>query len=227
MLQTQALTQAPGFDWDALAGLARHEELEPLLYAALREQPWAPAPLLDDLRSATMRNASRNTLLLAELEAVLAALAAASIPALVLKGAALVYRVYGNIALRPMVDLDLLLPRADLPAALDLLAAAGYHPPQAEPAAGLTLDFENEVLLRKADRIDLLLEPHWSLFDSPYYQRCLPIAWFWQTAMFTRVGATPARILRKRYALRHPALLPAYYPYRWFVGLREALQSQK
>ena len=33
--------------------------------------------------------------------------------------------------------------------------------------------------------------------------------------------------MRERYAISHPALLPAYYPYRWFVGLREARQFRK
>lgn len=203
MAQAQALAKAPGFDWDALAGLARQERVEPLLYAALCEQAWAPAPLLDAWRTVYMRNGGRNILLLAELEAVLAVLVAAGIPALVLKGAALDERVYGNLALRPMVDLDLLLHHADLPAALALLAAQGYSAAQVEPAAGLALAFENEVQLRKTDRIDLRLELHWSLFNSPYYQRRLPMAWFWETSTPAWVSATPARILGQKAELLH------------------------
>jgi hypothetical protein len=203
MAQAQAMAQAPGFDWPAVAGRAQEEQVEPLLYAALRGQPWAPAPLLDDLRTATMRNGGRNALLLAELEAVLSVLAGAGIPALTLKGAALLARIYDNVALRPMVDLDLLLHHADVPAALDLLTAAGYRRPQAEPAAGLTLAFENELLLRKRERIEIALELHWSLFDSPWYQQRLPMAWFWQGATPARVGATPALILGPEAELLH------------------------
>jgi hypothetical protein len=201
--QAQALCQTPGFAWDAVAGLAAYEEAAPLLYVALRGQPWAPAPFVEALRLAYIQTGTRNTFYLAELEKALNALAAAGIPTLVLKGAALVERVYADAGLRPMVDLDLLLHAGDAPAACALLAAQGFHPPEVEPAAGLTLAFENELMLLKRGPIAVALELHWSLFDSPFYQHRLPLAWFWQSALPARIGATPARILGPEAELLH------------------------
>lgn len=188
-------TTTPGFDWDAVAALAAREGVEPLLYAALRGQPWAPSDLVEQWRQAYLAQGLRNALLFQELEAALATLAEAGIPALVLKGAALIPRLYSNLALRPMVDLDLLLRRQDVPAAQQRLERLGYQPALLEPADGLTLAFENELLLVRKDRTETAMELHWSLFDSPYYQHRLPMAWFWDTAVATRVGNTPARIL--------------------------------
>lgn len=203
MAEAQALAQAPGFQWEALAGLAEEEELAPLLYAALQRQTWAPVDVMQRLRAAYMRNASRNALLLAELEQALARLAAAGIPALALKGAALTARLYGNIGLRPMVDLDLLVRREDMTMALATLEAAGYRRPHAEPSTGVTLAFENEIVLRRADRIEVALELHWSLFDSPYYQKQLPTLWFWQTAELAHLGDTPVHVLGAEGELLH------------------------
>ncbi|MCS6844604.1 MAG: nucleotidyltransferase family protein, partial [Caldilineales bacterium] len=193
--EARRLTAAPGFAWTAVADLATREAVEPLLYATLRGLPWAPAGLMAQWRQVYMGQGLRNALLLRELEAVMAALAEAAIPALVLKGPALVLRVYGNPALRPMVDLDLLLRREDVPAAQRRLERLGYRPALPEPADGLTLAFENELLLVRGDRTETALELHWSLFDSPYYQHRLPLAWFWETAAEAQVGHTPVRIL--------------------------------
>ena len=41
---------------------------------------------------------------------------------------------------------------------------------------------------------------------------------------FTLVNLFPtSAYMRQRYHIRHPILLPFYYPYRWFVGLRGGL----
>lgn len=194
--EAEAAAAAPGFDWDAVAALAVQEGVEPLLYATLRGLPWVPAHLLARWRQVYMGHGLRNALLLQELEAVLAALAEVGIAALVLKGAALIARVYGgNPALRPMVDLDLLICPEDVAGAQARLAQLGYAPSVSEAADGLTLAFENELLLTRADRTETAVELHWSLFDSPYYQHRLPMAWFWETAVEAQVGNTPVRIL--------------------------------
>lgn len=194
--EAQAAAAAPGFDWEAVAALAVREGVEPLLYAALHGLPWAPAHLVAQWRQVYMGHGLRNGLLLQQLEAVLTALAEIGIQALVLKGAALIARVYGdNPALRPMVDLDLLIRPQDVPSAQACLAQLGYEPSVSEAADGLTLAFENELLLTRADRTETAVELHWSLFDSPYYQHRLPMEWFWETAVEAQVGNTSVRIL--------------------------------
>jgi hypothetical protein len=61
-----------------------------------------------------------------QLARVLEAFHAEDIPVIVLKGAYLAHAVYGNAALRPMQDLDLLVKKSDLPRAEEMLLRMGY-----------------------------------------------------------------------------------------------------
>lgn len=69
--------------------------------------------------------------LAAVLSRAAAALDAAQRPFLALKGAALGGLVYPAPHLRPITDVDILVPSADLQAALRTLQAAGFEPPSA------------------------------------------------------------------------------------------------
>jgi hypothetical protein len=64
------------------------------------------------------------------LRRALGALAAASIPALAIKGVTLAERVHGNAGLRPATDVDLLVRRADIGRAAAALQSLGYPPPK-------------------------------------------------------------------------------------------------
>ncbi len=199
----RALSQTEGFAWDAVRDLVEREGIAPLLYATMRGRHWLPADLEDAWRLAYFANARRNLLVFHELARLLEQLAAHSIPAIVLKGAALAEAVYGNPAVRPMCDVDVLIHREDAAAALRLLADMGYTSPQAEARAGDTLAYENEVLLRRPGAQEMTLEIHWSLFDSPYYQHRLASAWFWETAAPLRIENVTTRMLGPEALLLH------------------------
>jgi hypothetical protein len=91
------------------------------------------APLAHQAGCAGFRNDAVASGLLAELrerlaaEAV-AALAAAGVPVILLKGASYAGHLYEDPALRPMTDLDLMVPAADHPRAIRALGACGYRP---------------------------------------------------------------------------------------------------
>jgi len=137
------------------------------------------------------------------LEAVLAALNAAEIPVIVLKGAALAHTVYRNPAVRPMCDVDLLVQEQDVPTALDCCKALKYETCDREAHAGDTLTYENEIMLRKPETVNAVLELHWSLFDSPYYQAQLPMEWFWETAQSVTIEGITTRILGTEAQILH------------------------
>jgi hypothetical protein len=47
-------------------------------------------------------------------------------------------------------------------------------------------------------------------------------------ARFALVHVFPSReYMRRRYGVRHDALVPAYYPYRWWLGLRSLVVRQR
>jgi hypothetical protein len=170
--------------------------MAPLLHHATRGQELVPSQVERDLRRDYFRTARRNMRLFHQLEQVLRQLVQHNIPTILLKGAALAKALYGNVAVRPMGDIDLLVGERDVPAALRTLTAMGYAvvPPRA---------YRCEVILLPAGRTTAPIELHWSLFVPFYYQHLLSPDWLWETALPIEVGDTPARMLGPEAQLLH------------------------
>ena len=83
-------------------------------------------PWLDRFRKVSRFTWLKTQFLIRQAEPVLVALADAGIPAMTLKGAAVVHHTGGAVALRPMDDIDIAVPFASLHAAIDVLAATGF-----------------------------------------------------------------------------------------------------
>ena len=108
---------------------ARHD-LAPLLFKRIKAsaaQAQIPPDAWERLRLAYFTSASKNMRLYRELPAVLRCLRSSGVPVIVLKGAYLAEAVYGDVALRPMADVDLMVPRAELPRAQAALLDMGGH----------------------------------------------------------------------------------------------------
>jgi len=84
--------------------------------------------LLARCRGIARRTWVRNQELLAAAAPVVRALGAEGIPVLLLKGAALAAECYGSLSLRPMNDVDLLVPTSDGARARGVLARLGWRP---------------------------------------------------------------------------------------------------
>lgn len=199
----QGLSRRDGFAWDAVHEAVQREDIAPLLYAIARGRGLLPAAIEEEWRMAYFANARRNLLLFHELAHVLRALAAHGIPTLVLKGVALAEAVYGNPAVRPMGDADVLVQCEDVPCALRVLSALGYAAPHGEARVGDTLAYENEVMLCKPGAQESMLEIHWSLFDSPSYQYNLALDWFWETATPLRLEDVTTQMFGPEAQLLH------------------------
>lgn len=206
--EAEAFAASGRVDWAALCDTSRAVGLAPLLYDALRDSHLAPAFAGDCLRDAYQETAVYAGLMSVELSNVLCWLADAGLATVVLKGAALGDTLYGNSALRPMTDLDLLLHEQDVAAAIDVLHQHGYRSASAEVRPGHVLDFENEVVVRSPGTPSLAVELHWHLLDSPFYQERLSEDWFWQTARSARLAETDALVLGLEATLLH---LSAHY----------------
>jgi len=114
-------------DWPRCILLADQEMASPSLGRALRDRASLPAPVADAWRRATMFGDFRMQQLAQRLQETVAAFAAAGVPVLLLKGAALGAIADPTFRLRPMTDLDLLVRPADVPRARSALAAAGWQ----------------------------------------------------------------------------------------------------
>ncbi len=131
-------------EWADVRALARREEVTaavwPRLRRALDAGGGAGGALPEEVEEAFRREAMVAEFaarrLEAQLQEVLAILAARGIEPVLLKGAGLAYSVFGGIAKRPMRDLDLLVPRESLVPALAALGSSGWAPSPGQRPAG-------------------------------------------------------------------------------------------
>jgi hypothetical protein len=137
--------------WDRAVQAAQWHRLAPLLFRHIQARQPVPADVLAALEEAYLTNAARNLFVSASLRNVLDALASAQIPAMPLKGAALVETVCPDPALREMLDLDVLVPADRLDAANAALAEIGYRPQYA--GAGSRADHHHDPALITDEQI--------------------------------------------------------------------------
>lgn len=129
----------------------------PLVYAA---QP------LEPLRTAAIHAAAIEPSRAADLREVLAALAARGIGALILKGTALAYDIYAAPELRPRGDVDLLVPREQSSAAIEVFRALGFA---SQLTSGDEYNVRQVTFKRGGHDYDL----HWDVANSPLFSSAL------------------------------------------------------
>lgn len=231
-----APTMLPVADWDVLADSAEENAVAPLLYAALKKLQCldlAPNPVAERLRIEYLRADTANWIALRELRELVSAFARAQIPALVLKGGALATTLYPDPALRPMSDLDLLVPRVHFAAADTLLRSLSFEPPL-ELHADFAPRLTNYRAYARRGKNPAHVELHWHLFKSPYYWHRVPMAWFWERAAEVEIQNQSVRVftgeaqlvhLAAHFALHHRAerLLWSYDLARLIARERDAL----
>ncbi|HBX71099.1 MAG TPA: hypothetical protein DEH25_17405 [Chloroflexi bacterium] len=176
-------------EWQLLASMAEAEGVGPLLYWKLKavgsgqcvvESPdtpasgWRnehnggvlalmPAAVWKFLQTSYYKTAARNAVLLGELDRILAAFEAAKIPVIVLKGAALAQTVYPDPGLRPMGDLDLLIPESCVYKTFKLLKKQYAF-----------LEAKGDHLIFFKQEAGILLEIHWGLSGSYQHEPFIP-----------------------------------------------------
>jgi Uncharacterised nucleotidyltransferase len=117
--------------WGTLADEAEHHGVTPLVEPVIaRLARKRPDLVPDDVRRAFVALTRRHRRAAAtrekSIDQLLAAFAAARIPIVLLKGAALAHLVYPNPELRPMVDIDVLIAPADTERAIRITRGLGY-----------------------------------------------------------------------------------------------------
>jgi hypothetical protein len=171
--------------WPLLLQQARVYEVTPFLYHHLRQLgfPSVPDAAAAELEAAYRMNAIRNTLLVRELAAVMQRFGAAGVPVMPLKGVALAASLYGDPTLRVCADLDILVPRAEVGRAYQLLEAMGYG---GESGEFMRESFQRRLLktsieyaLTRRDRgVRYVAELHWGIFlGAPSERVALETLW--------------------------------------------------
>ncbi|HQF84551.1 MAG TPA: nucleotidyltransferase family protein [Smithellaceae bacterium] len=178
-------------EWQALITTAKRHRVTPILYHTLNRAGLtvsAPSDVAEELKRSYYANAQRNMLAYRQLENIVRDLNKLNIPVILLKGAHLAKYVYGNIALRVMADLDLLVRSEDIGPACGVLINHGYQ----APLDGLGISemhappFRNE----NQDKIEL----HFNIADAELCKR-FDVEDFWQRAQPMAVGDATALAL--------------------------------
>jgi hypothetical protein len=154
-----------GVDWHRVAALAARHRMAPLLHWHLTREAAGsvPARVASSLRRAFEANAATSLQLTGELKQILDVFEEQGIAAVPYKGPVLAEQLYGNVALRRMGDLDLLVKPADVPRARALLAERGFEPPPQLTASQVRTLLRRDCnlpLVRARDQ--LVLELHWA-----------------------------------------------------------------
>jgi hypothetical protein len=115
--------------WNDFLDGAEYHGLETLLAAHVRAASvQIPSAAGDRLKARSVQQSHALAVRTRVVSECLSALAQAGIPVLVLKGAALARLVYANPLLRPMHDVDLLVPATEARRAWDVLHCLGFSP---------------------------------------------------------------------------------------------------
>jgi hypothetical protein len=148
------------------------------------------------------QQAIRNAQLGTSLGEILVTLSRYGVPTIVLKGAALAELVYGNIALRPTGDLDVLIQPRDLELAERLLRELGYVPYEGwQPAEWYRRHHHHLAPYHSPDGSSCV-EVHRHIFPSDVSVH-VPIGDLWQRARPAALGPAPALVLAPADLLLH------------------------
>ncbi len=164
------------------------ERLLPLVWWNLRQQG-LEGPRLEGLERHYQATRRRNEARLRELVELLEAFRADGIPTLVLKGAALLASAYADLGLRPMSDVDLLVPIERVAAASRTLEALGWA--SESPVTAPMTRMVHALPFTQPTRIPVDL--HWHVFEECC--RAADDDDLWAAAVPVSIGGAATRIL--------------------------------
>jgi hypothetical protein len=197
-------------DWPLLVEKATQEGVSALLFHNITKQhleDLVPADSYRNLSNHYHTNLKRNLSIVGALRGVLAILQEAAIPCIVLKGISLAERVYPNIALRGMSDVDLLVRKEDLFKVDDHLSSLGYTSRDSSPAKAVhnPSGYLASLEYRKDDPSPLNLHLHWHPVNTSVpataFAGRIDLDRLWEHAATVRVADSHALMLRPEHMI--------------------------
>ena len=176
--QIQTIVQS-GINWECLITIATRHGVMPLFCHRLTTicPEILPQQILIKLQNYLQVNTLHNLRLTRELRQILTLFTDHNIPALPFKGVILATAVYGDLGLRKVTDLDILVCDRDFDKAKDLLIAQGYQ-------LKVQVPWECHLLRQNGSyNIDL----HRDIVPS-YLGNFASFDWLWKQAKFNFIG---------------------------------------
>jgi hypothetical protein len=198
----ERLCGASNEKWRQLLELAWQSGLGPLFYSRVKvllSDNKIPPEITKQLRHIYIENTARNTLFYHELSNILEAFNKVNIPVILLKGAYLAEKIYEDIGLRPMLDIDLLLRKKDLAKGNEVLINLGYS-----KVKQIDIDIESAQRHHISRLIKgcLPVELHWHIFP-PKYPFSVDIDQIWERAVKQKIADKKLLVLSLEDLLLH------------------------
>ncbi|MBW4055524.1 MAG: nucleotidyltransferase family protein [Proteobacteria bacterium] len=224
--QAATLQYLTATEWEKVTNLSISQKMAPLLYHRLRflDPPSKiPGPLLAILRDNYIHNAVRNMSLFNDYCHVFRRLQLDAIPFIVLKGAHMAEVVYGDIALRPIADLDLLVKEHDLSRASSIFLNMGYYQAQETKES-------SSLHLPAFKKGNLIIEMHKNIFSFNTLSQT-KLDGLWQRVQSSEIEGVKVLVLCKEDLLLHLILHICQHNFtgmlRNFCDIREVIYKYK
>jgi hypothetical protein len=210
--------------WQEVVRLSEQHRVAALLYWRLKEleiSAQVPPDLFQELHSASLETAARNLRIYTELSGLFEKFQQVSLEAILLKGAYLAEEVYGDIALRPMDDVDLLVRESDLERFEEIMRAMDFT--WFGQSTQLNQEFHHFIFTHA--RNGLCVEVHWDLIDATKNIR-VDLEGLWERARATRVAGLPVRALTPEDLLLHLCIHASVHVFNYGLsGLYDLTES--
>lgn len=199
--------------WQELVAGAKKQHVLPLLLANLQTMGLTtavPPHLLTNLKEIHQQTTLQNMAIYRELRQISAAMQAAEIPMIVLKGAYLAAAVYPHIGQRAMGDIDVLVPPERLAEAVAQVKALGWQ--ETRPFAMNLADaakIMNHLPGFKKPGAGFMLELHWNI-AQPISAHTVATAELWADSVPFSFAGSQAAAFPPYLQLLHLALHAAY-----------------
>jgi hypothetical protein len=194
-------------NWERLWEIALLHQVWSLVHASLaRLKEGAPIPpaWLERSRQAAYETVFDNALQADQLLRILHALGDAGVDALAVKGVVLAETVYGNVALRPASDIDILIRPQALPQTRIVLQSLGYHHVLAPEFGHLHHALHDPPYYQRIGERDIRVEVHWTLWARHLFP--LEPDALWQRAAMVKLRGAGVRTTSPEDTLLHLAI---------------------
>lgn len=219
-----------GGDWDETLAEATREGLTPWLYRSLRKalpNGELPRGLAEWLERQFFGVAARNMMLAGELAGILRAFEKRGVRCAPLRGLALAERLYGDSAVRPMGDIDLLIRKDDLSQVAAVLHDLGYRDVDRRPGFARAFSYTLELYTDRHG--GLVVEPHWTIAYPPFTDQ-VDMERVWARCGRGRVAGVETWLLGREALLLHLCLHIAHKdgaaPLLWLHELDRLLRRE-
>ncbi len=209
-------------DWDSVIAQSAKHDVTPLVYhriKTLSPRPNIPEAIVQRLRDAYLSNCARNLRIYHELSKVLTVLRSSGIRVIVMKGAHLAELIYGDIAVRPMADVDLLVREEDLSGAAAALDGLEYTIPQPQAKKKrFYLEKLHHLAPYSDERGYLKIEVHRSI-TPPSCEFQIDLEGIWRRSRPARVANVEVLVLSPEDLILHLSFHASFW-HEFGMGLR-------